>query len=636
MATSIALINTLNIEQRKKLLDYAIACATRDKDFLGSLRELMRYRDLEYQRQLNTTAEHVKALSDNMRGKGRSLQDMVVPIVMPQIESAVAYQAGVFLTQYPIFGVISKKESIDQAKVFETALAEQSIQHGWARNLAQIFRNGFKYNFGPAVVAWQRRPVVAVGTRTESQYAGQAKIDRAYVGGNCIKSVDPYNTFLDSSVLPANMHTDGEFFGYNEPMNRPQLIRLMASLDSDKTTEATAAYESVFSGLDEADGSNAMRLYVPEINRYLQLKSTHQTNSWDEWAGLHAHKANIKYKDRYCVTHFYCRAKPSDFGRNENTLVVYHAIIVNWKHVVFVEQMNVGHDYLPTMVLQPLEDGLGYQTQSMLDNALPYQNMSSSLWNIALHAKRRNIFDRLVYNPLIIDKKDIDPVSAVSRIPLRNARLLDKDGGIARAIYQIPFQDRDSASALQMSQMIEQMADTAAGQNKVDRGQFQKGNKTAAEFQTVMGNSNSRQQLSSISIEAQFMTPVKEVVKANTIQFQPSGQVFSRERQETLDFDPVKLRETVLEFKLTDGMLPMDKMLSPELLQVFMQTAQALPAMATEYDVLGMFLYWVKLQGATWVEDFRRDPAAQQQFLNTLQQTTAATNPPPALAAPAA
>ena len=79
-------------------------------------------------------------------------------------------------------------------------------------------------------------------------------------------------------------------------------------------------------------------------------------------------------------------------------------------------------------------------------------------------------------------------------------------------------------------------------------------------------------------------------------------------------------------------------MLNSNLLTVFLQTAQALPAVGTEYDVMGMFLYWAKLQGAYWLEDFKRSPEQQQQFLQTIQQTAAAQQPPetaPAEGAPA-
>ena len=157
-----------------------------------------------------------------------------------------------------------------------------------------------------------------------------------------------------------------------------------------------------------------------------------------------------------------------------------------------------------------------------------------------------------------------------------------------------------------MSEMISAMADQATGQNKVDRGQFQKGNKTKTEFQETMSNSNSRQQLASLCIEHQFMTPLKEVIKSNTLQYQTAGKILNRELRQEVEVDPVALRQAILEFKLTDGQLPAEKMLNSELLTVFMQTAQAIPSIQTEYDVLSMFTYWARLRGAYWLDDFKR------------------------------
>ena len=89
---------------------------------------------------------------------------------------------------------------------------------------------------------------------------------------------------------------------------------------------------------------------------------------------------------------------------------------------------------------------------------------------------------------------------------------------------------------------------------------------------------------------------------------------------------PVALRKAMIEFKLTDGLLPAEKMLNTNLMTVFLQTAQALPFINTEYDILGMFIYWLKLSGASWVDEFQRNPQQQQQFLSTLAQTQQAQN----------
>jgi hypothetical protein len=630
MATQISLVNTLTMDQRKSFLRYARYCAEQSQSQLADFRALLLYRDRAYQRQLNVTAEHINNVRSNMAGDARKLQDMTVPIVMPQVESAVAYQAGVFLTSYPIFGVISSPSNQSAALQFETALGDQSIKFGWARELIKVLRDGYKYNFGVATVDWKKLPLKQIVTDTSISAAGLAALKEYSYGGNAIMRRDPYNSFMDMSVAPANLAAEGEYFGENQIISRVQLKRLMATLDPAKTSSARDAYESSFGG-QTGDMGATMSYYVPEVNKYLKLGTPHVgANNWGQWMGLSGSNTRnpISYKDHYLLTTFYCRAVPSDFGARGNAVKVYKAYIINWAHVVFVEELNLAHDLLPAFVMQPYEDGLGYQTQSMLDNALPFQDMSSALWNISLESKRRLIFDRLVYNPRMIDKKDIDPASAVSRIPLRNAAMAKDGNEIQRAVYQIPYREDNAGTNLQMADMISGMADQATGQNKVDRGQFQKGNKTKQEFDTTMANSNSRQQLSALAIEHQFFTPVKEAVKANTLQFQGAGSFLNRDTREPVDVDPVELRKAMLEFKMTDGMLPAEKMMNSELLTVFLQTAQAIPAVQSEYDILGMFIYWSKLRGAYWIEDFKRNPEQQQQALDRIRATTAATTPP--------
>lgn len=640
-ASGIALINTLNIQQRRAFLQYAGDCAERNSSALNGFRTQLTWRDRVYQRQLDVTDEQMKAVRGNMAGDARKIQNMAVPIVMPQIESATAYQTGVYLTSHPIFGVVSYPKNMTQALAFETVISQQSQRYGWARELIKVIRNGYKYNFGAAVCLWEKTPLKQIVTNTSpGMAAGTAQLQDYSYGANRIRAIDPYNMFCDMTVAPSNMHTDGEYFGWNEIMSRVMLKRLLRMLDPMKTSNAKEALESKFAGLENS-GCSGKTYFTPQINRMMDLGTVGRSDrNWGQWAGLvgAGGSSRIQYSDNYMVTHFLCRALPSDFGKmgaGSNTDRVFYGIIINWKVVVFVEELAVAHDFLPAYVMQPYEDGLGYQTQSMIDNAAPFQDMGSALWNATLESKRRAVFDRLVYNPRMIDKKDIDPNSSVARIPLRNVAM-SKDGNeIARAVYQIPYRDENSAANLQMADMISGMADTATGQNKVDRGEFQKGNKTRTEFTQTMSNSNSRQQLSSLVIQGQFMTPLKETIKSNTLQFQTATTILSTDKKQEVPVDPIELRKAILEFQMTDGMLPTDKIMNPELLMVFMQTAQSIPSIQTEYDVMGMFLYWAKLQGATWVEEFKRDANAQQQFLKTMQATTMAQNPPPQASAAA-
>lgn len=634
---SIQLTNTLSIQQRGDFLYYARRCVMRENAAITNLRAHLQYRDRLYMRAMDYTDAQIKALAANRAGDANRIQNMQVPIVMPQVESATAYQASVYLGSDPIFGVVAAPESMSAAMQFETSLSYQATRAGWSRELIKSFRNGMKFNFAPTVCTWKNLPRKQIVTDTTPEYAGRARLQVDQTdGANFIKAIDPYNCFLDMSVPPAELHNVGEFFGYHEILPRVSLMRLVQSLDSSKTSSIREAYNSNTASFYNDGDASGMYYFQPVLNRLSSMGSIQQlTTNWGAWAGLlSSGKDKYDFKQNYQVTHFFCRACPADFGGNGYIPKVYYAIIVNWCHVIYVEEMNVGHDFLPCFIMQPFEDGNMYQTQSMVDNAAPFQEMSSALWNATIESKRRQIFDRLIYNPRHIDKKDIDPASAVARIPLRNMTMAKDGGEIGRAIYQIPYRDDNAGVNLQMSEMISGMADQAVGQNKVDRGQFQPGNKTRTEFSTVQQNSNSRQQLASLTIQGQFMTPLKETIKSNTLQFSNPQRLLSKDKKQEIAVDPIAMRNATMEFRLTDGMMPMDKMLNPELLMVFLQTAQAIPAVATEYDIMGMFIYWAKLNGAIWLDDFQRNPQQQQQFLQTIRQTQAAATPPePAVAA---
>lgn len=631
-AQAVASGQTLSIGQRKTALDYMKRCATTWQQAMPGWRFLLQYRDRDYIRQLNLTEKQLVAVREAMQGKPSAQADITVPIIMPQIETSVAYKTGVFLSSYPIFGVVSDPKNIDIATMFESTLAKQAEKFGWARELIKVFRNGDKYNYAPCVVDWTRIPVNTVVSADATKVNPGTKLDSSFYAGNWIRAIDPYNCFHDPLVAPCDLHTNGEFFGWNEVMTRIAFKRFVGRLDQRFTTNIRECYESGYNSMGAGVGASnsAFDYFVPSINRYLNLDSIQRAGvvNWAAWAGLEKSGNNdIDYKDRYLVTPFYCRACPSDFGGHGNTPVVYKMIAVNWQHIIYAERLDVAHDYLPTLIMQPNEDGLGYQTPSKLDNASPYQAMATSMWATTAESQRRKVYDRLLYNAHYIDKKNIDPAASVSRIPVKNAGMLNFN--IANAIYKIPYDDPQPTLGIQASQVVSQMADEAAGQNKVSRGQFQKGNKTTTEFETTVDNSNSRQQLEAVTIEHQFMTPVKEIVRANTLQNQGVETILNRESNSEVQIDPIQLRETILEFTLTDGVLPADKILNPQLMQAFLQASPAIPGLATEFDLLGMFLYWCKVKGARWTNDFRRDPAQQQQALNTMRAQSQATSATP-------
>lgn len=628
-------------KQQQAIIAYTINCVESLAP-MWSLRQQFLTRDKFYYREVDTTLANARAANANMNGDPSKFVNPIVPIAMPQVESALAYLGGVFLTGHPIFGVTSQPDKADAALQMETIIAENSVRYGWVRQLTMFMRDCLKYNFGALEIAWKKQRVYSVINDPASlQPQGQQK--EIFAEGNCLTRLDPYNLIWDKRVMsPANLPSEGEFVGWTDVISRIALKKLLLDLPAEFTMNAREAFESGSPSVT-LNGSDSW-YYIPMVNPNAYLPGPMlPTTNWLSWAGLgpdNNKNEAIKYNNVYEVTTLYGRIIPSDFTMrvpSRNQPQIWKFVVVNRRVPIYVERMTNAHNLLPVLIGQCNEDGLGYQTKSFLDNAIPFQAMSTAAWNAIIESKRRMIFDRIFYDPSRVRKEDIDKVGTVGRVPVKQSAY---GKPVSDAVYAFPYRDDNSQTMLQTATAVNEMADIANGQNRVDRGQFQKGNKTKTEFQTVMGNSNSRQQLQAIGLEYQFYVPCKEIIKLNILQYQPATDLYSRNTKQMVSIKPQDIRETAMAFTLSDGLLPTDKLLSTELLQVFMQTIQTSPLMQAEFDIVGAFAYWCKMQGAQWFEDFRRDPASRDKILAQLGQLEAGGTPanarPQNAAAPAA
>src|SRR3989304_10498432 len=92
-----------------------------------NLREQMRKIDLDYIRESDWTVENYRARIANAYGDSNKLQNITIPVIKPQITAAVAYQVAVFLTDYPLFGVVSDPVYIKAAKQMQALIEENYI-----------------------------------------------------------------------------------------------------------------------------------------------------------------------------------------------------------------------------------------------------------------------------------------------------------------------------------------------------------------------------------------------------------------------------------------------------------------------------------------------------------------------------
>lgn len=577
-----------------------------------NMRSRMQEIDRIYQREIDFTQAQQRAAAANKAGDASKMQNATIPVVMPQVESLLNYLSEVYLSSYPLFPIVSKPAMIDTAMQMETVIGEQAVQFSWAAELLQAMRDGLKYNLMATEVDWQSKKSYTV-VNDASKNVKQGTPAPVTMEGNALKRIDPYNLIADTRVPPFAVHSRGEYVGYTEVISMIELKQRIADLDPTTTMRAKEAFESgdckVSSSATDAD------YFVPQVNPQALIDPVALTGgtNWDSYVGLETDKG-IHYSSMYEWTVLYARILPSAFGMTDapskNTPQIFKFIVINRKVCICAQRMTNAHNYLPIVVAQPHEDGLGWQSKSFADNAAPFQSLASALFNSGLESQRRKVYDRILYDPTKINKADIDNTSPVARIPVKSSAYGKPLGD---AIYPIPYKDDNVAQIFSTSQMVIDMADVANGQNRVQRGQFQKGNKTRKEFDDTMNNSNSRPRMVALVLENRFFQPIKHILKLNVLQYQPPAKMYNRNQKQQVEIDPVALRAAALEFQVADGMTPTAQLIDMEVFNNLLNAAAQNPMLAMRYDIVGIIMYMLKLQGAKWVDDFKIEQPAQQQ-----------------------
>lgn len=580
-----------------------------------SVREKLTSLDLQYMRETDKTVEQRKAKAANQAGDVTKFQNIVVPVVMPQIENAVTYQQSVFLSGYPIFSCVSLPEFAEEANQIDTIMGEHSIHANWVVNLLQAMRDGFKYNLMAVEVDWaQERTAVATAGVSDTKVVWE---------GNKIKRLDLYNTFWDTRVKPSEVAEFGEFAGYHELKGRIAFKQFVANLPiKSKITEAMDSPEqAIDSGQTFGNYGN---FYFPLLNpSSLIARDKMGTFNWGAWAGYEKGNKGMQYKDYYLVTTLYARIMPSDFdivAPAKNTPQIWKFYIVNNQVVIYAERMTNAHNMLPIVFAQPLDDGLGYQTKSMTETVEPFQSIISAFANATMAAQRRGISDRKLYDPSRISPAAINNDNPNANIAVRPSAYGQE---LSKAVYAFPFQDSQFQYNQANMQGFLAMANQATGLNPARQGQFVKGNKTKFEYADVMSNANGRDMTVSLMLEGGFFTPVKKMLLTNILQYQGRAVVPNPMTGEVVTVDPVALSKATIVMKVTDGLTPSDKIIDGDTLTQAVQLLMSdQGAISSEFNMGEMVSYLFSSRGAK-LGSFRKSPQqiAYEQAVGQWQQT---------------
>lgn len=572
--------------------------------------------------------------------------NIVAPIVVAQVDSMVAYLADVFLSGYPLFPVVSPPGKRKWAEQLETLIDDHANLGGYVRQILMMLKDGVKYNISAIEVDWSSIEQFSVSSDfTES--TGR-KVERTAKAFNKLKRLDPYNILYDLACNPGDVAAEGDYAGYLEVISKTKLKRLTTKMNKEgKGMNFKAALNS-FRNLPHAPTSDVAsgnyRIH-PSVSEYITARSPSQQTDWAVYLGKPAQGKrdiiNLYDGSSYEKCTVYARILPSDLGikaPNPHITQIWKFVIINMTTVIEATRIISAYDYLPILFGQPMEDGLGLQTQSTAEGSIPFQEAATTLFNIRFAAARRSISDRALYNPDLINPSDVNSPTPAPKIPVRLKTLTNAT--LDSAYKPIPFDMRGTESTINDARVIVGFSQELSGINGPQQGQFQKGNKSVTEWNDTLAGSDNRLRLPAMTLECQVFSPMKQMMALNIFQYGENAQIVSQRTGTVIDINVDELRNQVLSFRIADGYSPKSKLASVEALGTGMNMLMNSPILQESFgsSLPNMFLHMMQLAGVRDMEQYSPDYQPAQTppaglAGNTLQgQGEQAAQPPGAVA----
>lgn len=567
-----------------------------------------------------------------------TLEDIEAPIVISQVDSMVGYAADVYCSGYPMFPVVSAPDNKLEAEKLQAIIDTHAILGGYQRQFVKFFRNAFKYNKAAIEADWA--PIDRYSVLDDyMKPLDPTQVKKTSEHYTKLKNLDMYNAIYDPRVLEcSDIPVDGEFAGWVDLFTRIQLIRYLQHLATTgygyNTTQAlhTAIGASTSKPIDGYAG-----LYYrekPVISKYIANRSMRDLYDFD-WTRYMSGKpqgdVQRPVKGMYEICRLYARIIPREHGitaPNHDVPQIWKLEVINCDKLICAKRIISAYDQLPVFFAKPFEDDFGDQTQSAGENQIPWQDSVSKLINIRFHSARRAVADRAIYDPKMIDISDANNPHPAAKLPLKpNARLGGKS--LDDAYKSIEYRETGLQGVMQDAQTMYSMSGQTSGLNKPQQGEFQKGNKSVQEWNDTMAGSDNRLRLPILVMQYQVILPIKEQIKLNIFQYGPTGAFQNVKDGYPVNITPddiTKLRNTVLQFQIADGYLPVSKIAAVDVMKEALILIGNSPILQTALGAKlpPMFEHIMSLQG---VKGFDKYMPTQQEAQTNLDAAAAAQQP---------
>ena len=336
-----------------------------------------------------------------------------LPLAYVHLDDMMTYFATTFSPNRGMFYQAGKPAEQGSAQQIVTLMNNHAIYAGYFREVLQGVYSLLKYNRGGFHVYWAQEngPKISVDPTTQQQ---QVTSELRWQG-NKLEAIDIYNTLYDSAVTPAKLHCDGEFVAMPSSKSYHWL----------QNKAAQGVYYNCDSALSDWNGTNMYRYYR---NPPKQANMEADDSGGTDWKSILMGSEVTGFGAAFEVTPIYIRLNPTEFGLIDGTsaqraarnrLEIWRFTLLNDKYIIDATYMNNIHGYLPVFMGVLNDDIMSTAQKSAAEILQPLQNFASSLLNTHVQSNRKNLWNLTIYDPSMVDLKEIPQGEVAARIPIK-------------------------------------------------------------------------------------------------------------------------------------------------------------------------------------------------------------------------
>ena len=513
-----------------------------------------------------------------------------IPYTYAAVQTYLTYLLALFTKRRPMFQLDGRrKEDMEAVPIMENILHNNAINRGFLIPIHTWLRDSLIYNRGIIWRDWyvqkskslrQEQPMLLgkpVGSPKEFL------VERVEDEGNDLFTSSPFDTYFDPGVIMQQFE-EGEFVGRVYYQTWTTILTKMKS----------GEYWDV-------------RSKIPQTTTLAWKNRTAPDRPGDKESQIAGRRTSVEICD------LLIRLVPKEWKLGDSIFPEYWRIrIANGKTVLNAERLPNLYEF-PCYVVEPDFDGRTLHTKGMVQMMEPLQEVLSWLINSHMDSVRRNINNKFIIDPSLVEWDDVLNNAPYVRMSQRG---YGRNPGTA--IYQLKMSDVTQTHLKDIDIVIELLTRISAATENFMGVLNTGGRKTATEVRTANQLAGSRIEKTALIIGHQGWIPLTRGL-VNGVQNNMSNELFIRDfssqdpdaRMHIDEKGIERLKNSIFAFPPIDPTIPVDRFQLAETWKEIIQFTASNEGLAQEYDIKGMLNHWAELGGIKDLENFKVVPQIQ-------------------------